>query len=241
MNKDDIYRLIGYHGEYSQNVKKAIRKLLKENHPDNKGDRRIFELISEVKKELELGKVKYKPKNEENIEYDDIDYDYCLKMMNEIKEKKNKETKLLNEKKGLLERKVGEYKDLYHSSLDLENNLLTNSPYFKKVKEIKTYSVITLITMIIIFIIAILKKNNALFFVFLFLSIITVLIIQKYLYLIHKITVNNKKKLNSFIKLNDDIRNNINEQNELKESINDINKKINIMENDLRFYKNLLK
>ena len=43
MNKDDVYQIIGYQGEYTESVKKAIRKLLKDNHPDNKGNRDKFE------------------------------------------------------------------------------------------------------------------------------------------------------------------------------------------------------
>ena len=59
MNKESIYKIIGYNGEYNSSVKRAIRKLLKTNHPDNNGDRRIFELICEVKEELENNKVTY--------------------------------------------------------------------------------------------------------------------------------------------------------------------------------------
>ena len=72
MNKDSIYRIIGYNGEYTASVKRAIRKLLKENHPDNKGDRKTFELINEVKKELEENRVSYNSKStKDNIKIND--------------------------------------------------------------------------------------------------------------------------------------------------------------------------
>ena len=80
MNKESIYIIIGYKGEYNTNVKKAIRKLLKDNHPDKKGNQKIFELINEVKEELENNKVSYSPKKSNNKinEIDDIDYNYCV-------------------------------------------------------------------------------------------------------------------------------------------------------------------
>ena len=86
MNKESIYRIIGYHGEYNNNVKKAIRKLLKENHPDNNGDRRVFELINEVKKELEENRVSfdYKKIKSSIKKNEDIDYEYCYKMIDSI-------------------------------------------------------------------------------------------------------------------------------------------------------------
>ena len=68
MNKDSIYRIIGYHGEYSDSVKKALKKLLKENHPDRNGNVEIFKIINEVKNELETDKVSFqyaKVKNNE--------------------------------------------------------------------------------------------------------------------------------------------------------------------------------
>ena len=88
MNKESIYKLIGYNGEYTANVKKAIRKLLKENHPDNNGNRKIFELISEVKKELEENKVSYNSQKTINNSIDDIDYDYCFDMIKTITKEK---------------------------------------------------------------------------------------------------------------------------------------------------------
>ena len=243
MNKEDIYRLIGYQGEYNTKVKKAIRKLLKENHPDNKGNRDKFELINEVKKELELGKVSYHPEKQDTVlnNNTDIDYDYCYEVIDSIKSKKNTLNSILNEKKEKLHFYELEYKNLYDESLNIENNLLTNSPNLKKLRKIKIFSIILVVLMIILFVISIIKNNNTIFILFVILSMVCILTIQDYLYLMHHITVNNKNKLTTYVKMNNRIRRNISKQNEIKKDIRDIKRKITNMENDLRFYKNLLK
>ena len=243
MNKEDIYRLIGYQGEYSTKVKKAIRKLLKENHPDNKGNREKFELINEVKKELELGKVSYHPAKKNTIlnNNNDIDYDYCYEMIESIKNKKSTLNNMLNEKKEKLHFYELEYKKLYDESLNIENNLLTKSPHIQKLRKIKVFSIILIVLMIIIFVISIIKNNNTIFILFIILSMICIFTIQDYLYLMHHITVNNKNKLTNYVKMNNRIRENVNKQDEIKKDIRDIKRKIINIENDLRFYKNLLK
>ena len=132
MNKESIYKIIGYHGEYTENVKKALRKLLKENHPDHKGDKEVFKLINEVKKELEENKVSYKYKEiGNNKKFDDIDYDFCSSMINSLIKKKNELEKNIksknNEKKSL----DNDYKKLYNESLENENFLLSNKNILK--------------------------------------------------------------------------------------------------------------
>lgn len=240
MNKNDVYKLIGYHGEYNTSVKKALRKLLKENHPDNKGDRKKFELINEVKKELESGKSASIP--EEIIKDDkDIDYVYCYKMINELKVKKNSLNELLNAKRSLLNDYESEYKVMYDKSLNLENSLLINSPYIKEVQKLKSISIVLLILMIIVFGTSIIQNSNLLFLLFLVLSVIFVYFVQKHLLFVHKLTENNKKRFTSYISINNSIKKNIKKQKGLKKEINDIKRKIINVENDLRFYKNLLK
>ncbi len=241
MDKRDVYKLIGYHGEYNDNIKRAIRKLLKENHPDNKGDREKFELINVVKKELESGKVSYHlPKEDNHKSNHDIDYDYCYQMINTIKSNKDNLVKELNEKKKKLNNYEEEYRSLYHTSLDMENNLLSN-PYINKMRNIKILSIVLLILMIISFIISVLKNSNILFMVFITLSLICIYIIQKNLLYIHKIGESNKKRFSNYIKMHTKIQNNTKKQVEIKKDIYEIERKIINMENDLRFYKNLLK
>ena len=243
MNKDDVYSLIGYKGEYNTSVKKALRKLLKENHPDNKGDRRKFELINEVKKELESGKVSW-VKTSKKTEFksnSDIDYDYCYKKIAEIKANRSELVTLLNEKKKILNTYEQEYKELYTNMLDMESRLLVSSPYIKKVKTGKILSIIILIIMVILFIISVIKNNNILFIIFIILSIVFIITIEKYLFLMNRITDNGKKRFASYVKANNTLRKNIMTKNEIKSEISDIRKKIITMENDIRFYKNMLK
>ena len=243
MNKEDIYKLIGYHGEYNEKVKKSIRKLLKENHPDNKGERKTFELINEVKKELERGKVSYYPKEKDGVLNSnfDIDYDYCYQKINEIKVKKTSLNKLLSQKRDMLLKYEKDYKELYQDSLDIESNLLINSSHVHKVKNIKALSIIFLIMIVIVFTFAVFKNSNVAFVIFVVLSLVCILIIHRYLLIMQHIQETNKKKFTSYVKMNNNLRKNIHKQSDLKKEIYEIKRKLNTIENDLRFYQNLLK
>ena len=242
MNKDSIYRIIGYNGEYNANIKKAIRRLLKENHPDNNGDRKIFELINEVKKELEENRVSFDYKNNKSsIKRDeDIDYDYCSKMINIITNKKNTYTKDLEEKKEELSNCISEYKDCYHNSIDLESYLLTNSQNMDKLRNVKVSCVIALILAMVVFFVSIWQKELIFFALFVLLVIICVIIIHKAFGIMQNITDNNRNKVKKYVGVNSKLRKNQAKQEELKKEIHDINKKINNLDNDLRFYNNLL-
>ena len=242
MTKEDIYRIIGYNGEYTLNVKKSIRKLLKDNHPDNKGNKERFELINEVKKELENNKVSLNIKNNNlKNKYNDIDYDYCKKMINIITEQKNKLKKEYEIKKQNLSNIEKEYHNLYRKNIDLELNLLTSSREIKKIKVIKNISIIFLIVLIMVYILSIIKDSIIFLIVFVLLIIICIIIIEKYFILFNNITQNNKAIFKKYVSSNNIMRNNINKQEELLEDIMSIKKKIASLDNDLRFYENLLK
>ena len=242
MNKDSIYKIIGYNGEYNNSVKRAIRKLLKENHPDNKGDRRIFELINEVKEELENNKVSYNYKKNNSIQInEDIDYLYCSKMVDKItKEKEIYETSLKN-KNSKLKKYIDEYKINYRSSIDLENDLLSNSMLIKKLKNTKVLCILFLILAILTFIISVWQNSVLFLIIFTILTIICILIIHKSFLIIHKMTNYNKSNIKKYISTNSILRSNQRKQEELKKEINELNKRINNCENDLRFYDNILK
>ena len=54
MTKQEIYVKLGYTGEYTKEVKKRFRELVKKYHPDlNNGDDTTMKLLNEVKNELE--------------------------------------------------------------------------------------------------------------------------------------------------------------------------------------------
>ncbi len=243
MNKESIYKIIGYNGEYNATIKKAIRKLLKENHPDNNGDRRIFELINEVKGELENNKVSFDYKNNTSSikDNEDIDYLYCAKMIDIITKEKNIYTKNLNKKKEELSNCVSKYKEYYRKSIDLESNLLFATQYMDKLKNIKKASIILLALASIVFIISVLEKSILFFALFTIIAIVCVLTIHKSFFIMNKMTESNKNRVKKYVKANTGLRDNQQEQEELKKEINELSKKINNYENDLRFYSNLIK
>ncbi len=243
MNKESIYRIIGYNGIYDDNVKKAIRKLLKENHPDHNGDRKIFELINEVKRELEENKVSvdFKKSKSSVINNDGIDYLYCSKMIELITKKKNMYTDELKLKNSKLANYISEYKKNYQDSLNLESYLLSNSENMSKLNNIKISCIIVIILATIVFLISIWKKELVFFCIFIALAIICAVIVHKAFYIMQKITENNRNKVKNYVVINNNIRKNQTTQNGLKKEINELNKKIKSMENDLRFYNNLLK
>ena len=241
MNKESIYKIIGYNGEYNTNVKRAIRKLLKENHPDKNGNRKIFELINEVKEELENNKVSYNPKKDNYSAKikDDIDYNYCFEMIEKITKEKRIYTDILKKKKDKLSKDIKDYQNYYRDSIDLETYLLSNSQYMNKLKSNRTISVIVLVLTIILFLVAILKNSMILFILFVILVFVCVIIIYRSFMIIQKIAENNRNKVSSYVGINSKLRNNKDNQDKLKKEINELNNKINDMDNDLRFYKNL--
>ena len=243
MNKESIYRIIGYNGEYSSNVKKAIRKLLKENHPDNNGDRKIFELINEVKKELEENRVSFDYKSNKNTvkKSDDIDYLYCSKMLNNIIKEKSLYEKKLKIKKKELSSFIREYNSIYQSSIDLETNLLSNSYYIDKLKKTKISCIILLLLAVITFIASVITKNIVILSLFILLSFTCVIIIHNAFFMMQKITDFNRNKINNYVGINSKIHNNQNSQKELKKEIYALTKKVNNLNNDIRFYENLIK
>ena len=242
MNKDSIYRIIGYNGEYNANVKKAIRKLLKENHPDNNGDRKKFELINEVKKELEENRVSYNYKNNKSsIKInDDIDYLYCAKMIDEINEKITICTNELNKKKEKINKYTKEYRDYYQDSINLETSLLDNSKKVNEIKNIKKTSVVSLLLSLIAFLCALLTKNTIFYIIFIILVIVCVVVIHKVFNMMQNMNDNNHNKVNKYVGVNNKIRDNQDSQLKLKKEINELDRKIKNLQNDLRFYHNII-
>ena len=242
MNKDSIYRIIGYNGEYTASVKRAIRKLLKDNHPDNKGDRKTFELINEVKKELEENRVSYNTKNnKDNIKInDDIDYLYCSKMIDEINEKLTIYTNDLNKKEEKLASYTKEYKNYYRDSIDLESSLLNNSKKNYELNNIKSTSILLLTLSVIVFLLSLLTRNVIFYSIFITLVAVSVYVIHKAFLIMQKVTDCNHNKVNNYVGVNNKIRDNQTNQEKLRKEIQELNKKINRLENDLRFYHNII-
>ena len=242
MNKESIYKIIGYRGKYTDSVKKAIKKLLKENHPDHKGNEEIFKLVNEVKKELENNQVSFKWNNEEvNQKYDDIDYNYCNLMIDKLERERTfllKEKKEINEKIMVLS---NEYREKYRESIHGAEMILNKYDYQKSLKKIKLTSVLATIILIITFIIAIIQNNIIIFITFGLGCFVMIIVIEKYFDFFHKLSMKSEEKINSYIKKIDNIRSITTEKDTLSKKLLNVDRKINKLENDLRFYKNLLK
>ena len=243
MSKDEVYRLIGYHGEYTESVKKSIRKLLKENHPDKNGNRKDFELINEVKKELETGTVpsKYSKKKEHHQKKESIDFEYYQNLLDKLKKKKEGLVSIKRKYDEELIHLEEEYRDIYRKNIDLELNLLTSPKDSKKIKNIKIISIIMVILSSIVFMLSVINNNFFLLTLFAILTIICVMIIKNYFQLISNISINSKSRLKDYVVYNKLIRESVQKQDEIKNKRLDISKKIILVENDIRFYENLLK
>ena len=91
------------------------------------------------------------------------------------------------------------------------------------------------------FVISVLKHSILYLIVFVILTIICVIIIENYFGLVNKMTINNKKRLKEYVLVNQSIHENTRKQDELKEKLFAISKNINAVDNDMRFYSNLMK
>lgn len=240
MNKESIYRIIGYHGEYTDGVKKAIRKLLKENHPDYHGDKDIFKLINDVKKELETNQVSFKYYNNNVVnEYDDIDIEYCKKMIGKLEKEKKILSREINTKKEITRNLSDDYKKLYRKSVEEAGNLLKKDS--KKIDKIKNISILMLIFLVITFILAIVTNKIIIFIIFGVMCFIFILIIEKYFAIFNEFSKKSEMKVKKYFHTVDEIRDNISKKTEVSSEVIKLERKVKKMENDLRFYRNLLK
>ena len=242
MNKESIYRIIGYHGKYTDSVKKALKKLLKENHPDHNGDKEIFKLISDVKKELETNQVSFKCENiVDEMQYEDIDIDYCKSMIIKFEKEKDDLEKVLEEHNSELKKINGNYKELYLKSVKEAGKILEKGKSTKKLNEIKKISIILLMILIIMFVIAIIKNSIIIFICFGIICFITIMLTEKYFLYFHEVTQNSEKKVHQYVNTVNSIKEvMLQRQNKEKEILN-VERKLKKVENDLRFYNNLLK
>lgn len=235
MDKDSIYRLIGYQGEYTENVKKAIRKLLKDNHPDHKGNQKIFEIINEVKKELEENRVSYKIQETVKNEYDDIDYNYCEEMISKLEKERKKSKHIIKEKQDVISKINSNYKKKYQSSLQ-KYPLEENTKYTNKVLFVMMFLICT-ICLIFIF----LFDNIYFLILFIIVSIITIYAVYDYVNRLKKMSIQNKAALDNYLNIIEDLNDLVNQKQSLSDEIIIMERKLKTIENDLRFYNNLLK
>lgn len=241
MDKKSIYQIIGYQGEYTEKIKKSLKKLLKENHPDHGGDPRIFDIITTVKKELESGKVSYHvKKNEINYE-DDLDYDYCLTMIKTLQKKiTNKENDILQMQKDL-DDVNNKYKKIYRKSLDNEASLLNNTNEIKKLTALKKRMIFLLVILVITFTVAILKNELIIFGLFVFFAIITIINVRSFYVTLNCVNKKNNGQISKYFAIVHRMRDYLSEKETLEKDLIKEERILHNMQNDLRFYNNLVK
>ena len=134
MKESEILEKIGYKGEYTKEVKKKLKELLKKFHPDHyKGSDDTFKTINKIKKDLESGKkldVNNKVVKDKYDDYFDFDNDsndslWYLNKINELTKKKESLIKLKDEKQKKLFSLQDKYRveyDIDISNRDIEND-----------------------------------------------------------------------------------------------------------------------
>ena len=107
MTREEIIKKLNYKGEYNDSVKKKLKKLLKQYHPDNnKKDKETILLLYEIKKELEEGTLEYisdtnitdDTENNKKISFFENILENLKKKRNEINNKINYLYKKFNKK-----------------------------------------------------------------------------------------------------------------------------------------------
>ena len=240
MNKDSIYQLIGYQGEYNNNVKKAIRKLLKDNHPDNHGDANIFKIINEVKKELDTNKVSYNYKNNKKNNLNDIDYNFCIEMIEKIK----KELIIINEDFTKEKKEINNldmvYNTLYEDNIKNANIILNIENKKQELNRIKKACITLLLLIIIAVSIMFITKNNYILIILSLLTFMLICEIIKFFKMVIILTKHDELELKKYLNLINDIKKNQSLKKEHGDKLLKILEEKGKLENNLRFYNNLL-
>ena len=121
MNRDEILKELNYHGEYTKDVKKRLKKLLKKYHPDNNSeDKDTILILYDIKKQLEEGTLKNysnnsnknnskSSKNNSNFTAVEKRYIYFLENMISALQKKKEE---INKKINSLYRRLNKNIDI---------------------------------------------------------------------------------------------------------------------------------
>ena len=234
MNKDNIYQIIGYRGEYNEKVKRSIRILLKQNHPDHNGDIKIFKLINEVKKELESNNVSYKyDKDKYKDDLCDIDYVYCNDMILKLKKKLYSLEKTINFTKDNIKKLNSEYNYLYHENSN-KNIELLNYEKDNNLNNIKLKYIIIVIILIITFIIMIKDLNIYTLIVFLLTILVLILVIKK-------VNVKDDSEIENELSIIDSIEKSKILTKKYERELLILKEEKTKIKNDLRFYSNIVK
>lgn len=126
MTHKEILEYIEYKGEYTKEVKKKLRELLKKYHPDHyKKESDTFKKINQIKKDLDNGKIL---SFEEKVDNHKDGNDY--KITEEILDLSKKRDELLDKKKRYqkeLSRLQDEYRIEYESDVNHRNEAVDSA------------------------------------------------------------------------------------------------------------------
>lgn len=169
MTKQEIYVKIGYKGEYTKEVKRRLRELIKKYHPDlNNGDDRTMKILNEVKSELENNRV-------DDIFYQDIssvvsekiddkvtateDYfkDVTIEMLHKQIEKLKKEKEEEYDMLLVFDKKLNDLKVLFKKKLhkyEEEKNKIEMLNKNKIISDKKLFRIIVCILLVLMLIIS---------------------------------------------------------------------------------------
>ena len=124
MTREEIIEKIRYKGEYTEAVKKRLKRLIKQYHPDvNKKDKETIKVLYAVKKELENGSLIYTSntsKNNDNDKEDNKDnknnnYDYIIDFFENVIDNLKKKRDEINDKIDYLYKR-------YNNKIDEKND-----------------------------------------------------------------------------------------------------------------------
>lgn len=151
MNRKEILELINYKGEYTKEVKKKLRELLKKYHPDHyKKEDNTFKLINEIKKELDAGrKITFDNKRKE----DKKEYINDYKITEEILDLSRKRDSLIDKKnnyKRELSKLQSDYQVEYDNDVNYRNKAydVTNDIIDLQAKR-QIYNVIMIVSILL--------------------------------------------------------------------------------------------
>lgn len=245
MNKDSIYKLIGYAGEYNKEVKSKLRGLLKKYHPDhNQGKSEIFKLINEVKKELEGNQSKTKNKKEtskKDTDSNNEDFLYYEMKIQELSKQKEELEQKIKQKNKVIKEFTNNFCSLNENFIKNKEILYNNQDNLDYLKSFKEKYITYILSLIIAVTCYLIKRN----IVFIGLVIIIVIILSldviKLYTKIKKINIDNNNYVNKNFELLKEIQTLKDKINHNKQTVLSLKRDLTQCENDIRFYQNRMK
>lgn len=246
MTREEIIEKIRYKGEYTEAVKKRLKKLIKQYHPDvNKKDKETIKILYAVKKELEDGSLIYTStsKNNDNKESkENNNYDYIISFFeNVIENLKRKRDEINNKIEYLYNRynkKIDEKNDKTEELTEIVFKIENLNYELEKLKKIDILDwliiVLSLITILCTFV----------FKLYFLLLVVVFFIIAEWYYIyvryldynnIKYLLKKNEKKKKIIDKEFDTIEDNL---KELRKEEIDLKKEKSNINNDIQYYSN---